>query len=109
MRFRHPITVTRIRGGYIGPDGRRVPVSREPLAGFAFAPGRSTENPAFRAEVTTKAELYGPPGVDIRAEDSIEVPGKGIWQVDGDPADWGPNPHSGHRPGSVILLKRQTG
>ena len=108
MLFRHPLSIVRIRGGYIGKDGRRVPEERATLEGFAFAPGVSGEDNAHRMDVHTKGELFGPVGVDLRPSDRVELPEpyRGPWSVVGEPQQWGPNPFTGEVAGSVTELDR---
>lgn len=111
MTFDFPITITRVRGGGFDQHGAPTPEERVELEGFAFAPGVSTETNTFRDQVDSKGELYGPYDVDLRPTDSVELPPPFPlrWVVDGEPAHWGPNPHTGSTPGSVTTLKRQEG
>ncbi|RBP66434.1 hypothetical protein DFO66_103384 [Brevibacterium sanguinis] len=107
MRFQHSLTVTRIRGGYIGKDGTRVPETRTDLTGFAFAPGVTSENNQYRTDVHTKGELFGPFGVDFRETDRVILPDPfgGEWTVVGDPQNW-LNPYTGEKAGSVTELSK---
>lgn len=74
-----------------------------------IAPRESTEPTADgRNSVITGRTLYAEPGEDVTAHDRVELPGDGVWQVDGDPADWR-SPLTGWHPGLVIQLKRVEG
>lgn len=108
MRFRHRLTVIRVRGGGLDRRGVRQPDQRMPLDGFAFAPGVSTENLAHREAVETKGELFGPYGVDLVPQDKVELPAPhdGRWHVIGWPQQWGPNPFTGKNAGSVTRIER---
>lgn len=90
--------------------GYPIPEERETLHQFAFAPGLSTEDNQYREQTDSRGELFGPYGVDLIPEDRVELPAPfGTWEVDGRPANWGPNPFTGDKPGSVTRLKLQEG
>lgn len=108
--FRFPISITRVRGGGMDRKGNKIPETRETLHLFAFAPGVSTEDNQYREQTDSKAELYGPYAVDLLPNDRVELPAPfGVWEVDGRPSNWGPNPFTGDKPGSVTRLKVQEG
>lgn len=108
--FRHGFDITRIRGGGMDRHGNKVPEVRDTIGPFVFAPGVSTDNTEYREQTDSKGELFGPYGVDLIPEDRVELPEPfGVWEVDGRPSNWGPNPFTGFEPGSVTRLKIQEG
>lgn len=107
---RFTFSITRIRGGGLDKYGNKVPEQRTVLDGFSFAPGVSTEVIDHREQTDSKAEIFGPYAVDLLPQDRVELPAPfGTWQVEGKPSNWGPNPFTGDRPGSVTRLTAQEG
>lgn len=109
------LTVTFIRKGTpTGRDARGndmfTPVSTD-VAGCLFAPATSSEVTLGGDTVTTPATVYAPTGTEVSAIDQIDVPGYGLFEVDGTPEVWPANPFTGWQPprNVVIRLKQVTG
>lgn len=81
-----------------------------PYPGCAVEP-RSTDEPfdieRWRAPVITGIRVFGPPDMDVTADDRALVRGE-VWEVDGDPAR-PVNPWTGWRPGTVVQLRKVRG
>ncbi len=79
------------------------------IEGAAFAPGSSTEDTDRKAQVTTTATLYVPPGSPaVTAQNKLRLPGGLVWEVAGSPSPWA-SPLTGWAPGAEIQIKRVTG
>lgn len=83
--------VTVVRGGR-DEDGNPIPPSRHVVTDCVIGP-RATKDPIDRSDVPdTGVTLYGPPRMDVRSTDRIEVPDghfmPGVYEVDGTPGFW---------------------
>lgn len=79
------------------------------IVGAAFAPGQSSEDTDRKAQVSTTATLYVPPGsFAVTAQHRIRFPGGLVWKVAGTPGIW-INPLTGWSAGGEIRLERVTG
>lgn len=77
------------------------------IPGCAVAPVSAAEEPTVdRDKLTTLRTLYGPFGVDIKAEDRIRTADGDLWNVIGDPKPW-QNPMTGWEPGTVTHLEKR--
>lgn len=78
------------------------------IEGVAIAPGSSTETRTEnRTLVASGMSLYGPPGMDVQPQDRIRAR-SGLWEVDGEVADW-LNALTGWNPGAEFTLKKVKG
>jgi hypothetical protein len=59
-----------------------------PITGCALQPASSTEfTDPSRTAITTRWNLFAPPGTDLRAGDRVDVDGT-VYEVDGQPLEW---------------------
>lgn len=102
------------RGPATGRDDRGnatfTPTTRQ-VWDCTFNPGSSAEVLNGGDQVTTQPTVFAPTGTSVAAVDQLDVPGIGVFDVDGTPEVWGPNPFSGRiaRRSVVIKLKQVTG
>ncbi|MCW2898488.1 MAG: hypothetical protein JWO67_753 [Streptosporangiaceae bacterium] len=75
-----------------------------------FAPGGSTEQVQGQDVVTTQPTVYLRTGTSVAAVDALRISGV-IYEVDGQPNAWPPNPYSGWQPefSVEVKLRRVTG
>lgn len=89
--------------------GDKTPTPVGTLTGCPWAPGPSSEDTDNRAQVIETGTLYPPKlTIAVTAQHRIRFPDNTVWEVDGEPQQWG-NPFTGSRPGAVIHLKRVRG
>jgi hypothetical protein len=103
--------VVRLRRAVTGEDRNHDPIyetTRKRLRGAAAAPRSSTDmRNGGRDGAITGLTVYLPPFTDVRADDAIEVDGV-TYEIDGVPGVW-TNPHTGHRAGVEVPLRRADG
>lgn len=114
--FPYGKTVTVIRPPELNKYG--VPVGSETetdIDGCAWAPrvggpGTSSADITQRGRqgVIEGLTLYAPHGSDIRHTDQVQIPGEGLFEVDGEAGTW-ENPFTGSTPGMEIALRRAAG
>lgn len=108
MTFPFGLTVTlttRAKSG-VDADGNDVYIGvSTTVSGCVYAPAGLVERIGGQDTVTTSPQLYIPAGTVIAAIDQITIPGRGVFEVDGDPADWGRHPMTGWTPPNNIVLK----
>ena len=111
--FPYGQTVTRLRRGTVVDPYSGQPTLADwdaadevEIPGCAVAPVSATEAPTVdRDKLTTLRTLYGPFGVDIKAEDRIRTADGDLWNVIGDPEPW-QHPMTGWEPGTVTHLEK---
>lgn len=113
-RFAHGVSiqVRRYRPGAVDSRGNPVDQWGPPVEspGWAVASTPASSEPAApgHAElVATPLTLYGPHDADVGAHDLVVVDGV-EYAVGGDPQRWA-NPHTGVRPGCVVVATRSEG
>lgn len=78
------------------------------IEGVAIAPGTSTETRTEnRTTISSGMSLYCSPGMDVKPDDRIRAR-SGLWEVDGEVADWR-NALTGWNPGAEFSLKKVEG
>lgn len=111
-------TVTRLREG---PSPGRDPLG-SPLPGTVVeteihgcvvtpreaAPTVGGEMQQARDTVVVGLTVYAPPGTDIRTTDRIRIRGE-LYEVTGQPGDWGHSPFTGTRGVVQVAADRVTG
>lgn len=105
------LTATFIRRGTdtdtTDSQGNPVPVEPEifEVPGCIFAPSTTDERAqVFGAQVITGATLFAPFGTVVLSSDQIEIPGEGLFHVDGKRANWS-SPFDGRGRGVAIPVK----
>ena len=86
-------TITRLRAPsvanrYGDPEPDWSAATALTVAGCAVQPSGSTEfTDPTRTAVTTRWNLYAPPGTDLAAGDRVDVEGT-VYEIDGEPFEW---------------------
>lgn len=68
---------------------------------------REPTGDVLRAPLYAGLRVFGPPDMDVNAEDRMRVRGE-VWDVDGD-VDFPVNPFTGWAPGCTVNLRRVEG
>lgn len=76
--------------------------------GCVVWPRESSELAGGRDTVTSGLNVLAPPGTAVKATDQVTVDGV-TYDVDGEPAVWGPSPFTGTQAGVLVTLTRVTG
>lgn len=106
-------TVTIISRTVSGRDGDGNDVyetTETPVPGSVFAPFGATE--LIQGQDTTIANptvYLGDPDVVPRATDKVRRANGDVYDIDGEPQVYPPNPFTGERVGAVLRLERVTG
>lgn len=115
--FPHGRTVTIIRPPGLDDYGKTLPgePDRTDVEGCAWAPrvgGPGTSSTEIvgrgRQGVVEGLTLYAPVGTDILHTDQVELPGEGVFAVEGEVGTWW-NPHTGTEDGIEVALRRTAG
>lgn len=117
------VTVTLVRTGPSpgrDPRGQPLPgpVTETPVPGCVVTPRADT--PAVggpeqtgRDTVIVGITVYAPPGTDVRTTDRIKIEGHRytgvVFEVTGEPGDWGHSPFTGSRGPVQFAADRVTG
>ena len=114
----HGTTLTRIRTGPSpgrDPYGKPIPgpVVETPLPGCVVTPRQAAAFPGgseqqARDTVIKGLTVYAPPESDVLTTDRFRYRGL-VYEVTGEPGDWGPSPFSGTAGCTQFLLDRITG
>lgn len=116
MTFPHGLTVTLIRRGQpTGLDGlgkNTYTPTNTRVSGCGYAPSSgssgtvsSRETTVSQNSVTTQAELYMPAGTHVAGIDQVDVPGYGLFEVDGIPEVWPAHPMTGWQPPHSVIVR----
>lgn len=108
--IRHTVTVH--RPGPVDRFGDHQPGTTHQVAGCVWAPtsaGEQSPELYSRGEtVTVSLTLYAPHTADIRADDQVDIPDHGRFEVIGSPRRWR-NPFNANGTGCDITLRRILG
>lgn len=114
----HGVTVTRLRTGPSpGRDAFGAPLpgtlTETPITGCVVTPRQEApqvggEQQQARDTVIAGLTVYAPPGTDILTTDRFRVRGQ-VYEVTGQPGDWGRSPFTGTPSCVQFLLDRVTG
>lgn len=111
MDYEHGVTITVRRDGEYDRNGDAIPGTGgdHTIDNCAWAPRATSETNRYGNAVIVGLELFVPYGADIRATDTVLLPGDPVvWFVDGDPGPWR-SPFTDWRPGTQVALTRQKG
>ncbi|OPC84241.1 hypothetical protein B4N89_27890 [Embleya scabrispora] len=112
------VTLIRLRSGPSpgrDPYGKPIPgpVVETPLPGCVVTPRQAAPAPGgseqqARDTVIKGLTVYAPPGTDVRTTDRFRHRGL-VYEVTGEPGEWGPSAFTGTAGCTQFLLDRITG
>jgi hypothetical protein len=109
VNFRHGVTITVKRGGTDSRTGDPLPTTEHTVERCGVAPRSSAETNNLGNAVITGLTVFAPYGADIRATDTVLIPGDpDAWYVEGEAGHWR-NPFTGWQAGTQFALTRQKG
>lgn len=89
--------------------GDKVSSVEHSISGWVLSPGGSSEDQNHNDQVSEQRTAYGPPDVDVEANDEVVLSDGSVWQMNGAPLPYH-DPFAGQLLSSTVLhLERVSG